>query len=226
MRKTTVLVLALTFVTGLIAGAVATTGLPELGFVRFYERWGLWGLIGRIAIGVLLVGMPITYIGWLVGSAIQAMRPSVPGRAIPVLEVEGKRPRTVKRILVPAGGGRNARMGLRLAAQLAQGERARLTLMRVLPVSAEGPTFEAQQTALRNMATEVLGLDYDVDIRVRVSVSVVRAIVDEVRLGEYDLLVVGASDNPSVRRLFFGSIPHALAEEAPCPVVIVRATPV
>jgi len=50
----------------------------------------------------------------------------------------------------------------------------------------------------------------------------VEAILEEAQKGEYDLLVVGASDEWGVKSLLVGAIPDAVADQAPCSVLMVR----
>jgi nucleotide-binding universal stress UspA family protein len=52
--------------------------------------------------------------------------------------------------------------------------------------------------------------------------SVVGRIVTEAQEGEYDLVVIGASEEWFMRNWLFGSIPDMVAERAPCSVLMVR----
>ncbi len=127
----------------------------------------------------------------------------------------------VRRVLVPAGGGPHARLGLRLAAQIARGDEAELTVLRVAR-PAEEVDVEAEMRSLRHLVEEILGSDTRVQARVVVHGAVVEAILEEAQKGEYDLLVVGASDEWGVKSLLVGAIPDAVADQAPCSVLMVR----
>jgi nucleotide-binding universal stress UspA family protein len=225
MNRSVVLIIVVAFSVGLLSGFLTTAVLPDLALVNLYQEWGAWGIIGRVAIAVLLIGLPISYIAWLVGSAMEAMRPRRPMPVVPLFRgVTGLD--NLKRVLVPVSGGRNALLGMHVAANLARAEQARLTIMRVVPPSmtSEVDVLEQEQR-LRQRAEEHLGLEHHVRVLVSTNASVVQAIVDEVRAGDYDLLVIGASERPRMRSLFFGTIPHALAEQVSCPMLIVRAAP-
>ncbi|MFQ6102454.1 MAG: amino acid permease [Anaerolineae bacterium] len=127
----------------------------------------------------------------------------------------------VRRVLVPAGGGPHARLGLRLATQIARSDEAELTVLRVARPSEE-LDVEAEMRALRHLVEEIIGLDPRVQTRVVAHEAIVEAILKEAREGKYDLLVIGASNEWSVKSLLVGAIPDAIADRAPCSVLMVR----
>jgi amino acid transporter len=128
----------------------------------------------------------------------------------------------VRRVLVPAGGGPHARLGLRLAADIALEDEAELTVLRIARPTGD-VDVEAEMRGLRRLAEEVLGCsDPRVRTRVIVHEAVVDAILEEAHKGGYDLLVVGASDEWAVKSLLVGAVPDAIADRAPCSVLMVR----
>ncbi len=128
----------------------------------------------------------------------------------------------VRRVLIPAGGGPHARLGLKLASAVAQGNGAELTVLRLLPTEGEfNPETEMQ--ALRRMIKETLGeIHKRVTTRVARSTNVVEGILAEAQRQDYDLLVIGASEEWFLKNLLFGAIPDQVAEGAPCSVLMVR----
>ena len=131
---------------------------------------------------------------------------------------------TVERVLIPAGGGPHARLGLRLAAEITHSDQAELTVFRIVPPSPD-LELEAEKRALDHLAEEVLEedeLEAQVRTKVVVEKDVVSAIVKEAEEEDYDLLVIGASDEWAVKSLLVGSIPDAVADQAPCSVLLVR----
>ena len=96
-----------------------------------------------------------------------------------------------------------------------------MTVFRAVSPGEEVDT-EAESEAVVRMAEQVIGRDLPVEARVRVNSSVVDAIVEETREGGYDLLIIGASDERTVRSLLFGTIPDTVVERTPCPVLVVR----
>jgi nucleotide-binding universal stress UspA family protein len=128
----------------------------------------------------------------------------------------------VRRVLVPAGGGPHARLGLRLAAQIARSDDAELTVLRIARPSEE-LNREAEERACDHLADEVLGsCDARVQTKVVVHTAIVQGILEEARRGEYDLLVIGASNEWGIKSLLVGAVPDAVADQAPCSVLMVR----
>jgi amino acid transporter/nucleotide-binding universal stress UspA family protein len=127
----------------------------------------------------------------------------------------------IRRILIPAGGGPHARYGLRLAARLLHDD-VRLTLLRITKPSDE-LNMEAEVRALKDLAEDVVGeMAGRVEAKVVVHADVVEPILEEAEAGEYDLLIIGASNEWMVKSLLVGAIPDAIADRAPCSVLMVR----
>ena len=128
----------------------------------------------------------------------------------------------IRRVLVPAGGGPHARLGLRLAAEIARGDDAELTVLRIVRPD-DDLDVEAEMRGLRHLADKVLGgPDPRVQTRIQVHQAVVEGILEEAKSGEYDLLVIGASNEWAVKSLLVGAVPDAVADRAPCSVLMAR----
>jgi amino acid transporter/nucleotide-binding universal stress UspA family protein len=128
----------------------------------------------------------------------------------------------ISRVLVPIGGGPHARLGLRLASQIAQGDEATLTVLRVLRPS-EDLDMEVEMHGLQRVSRDVLGdAASSVSARVQVHEAIIEGIVREAQEGEYDLLVIGASEEWPIKSLLVGALPDAVADRAPCSVLMVR----
>jgi amino acid transporter/nucleotide-binding universal stress UspA family protein len=132
-----------------------------------------------------------------------------------------RRLKTPRRILVPVGGGPHARLGLRLAFNLARGNQGELTALRIV-TRRQDVDLDAEHEALQKMVqSELNEADHHVRLRVRQSPQVVSCILNEARQ-DYDLLVIGASNEWFLRNWLFGSIPDIIAERSPCSVLLVR----
>jgi nucleotide-binding universal stress UspA family protein len=130
--------------------------------------------------------------------------------------------RPVRRILVPAGGGPHARLGLRLAYTLAAGDATRsVVVLRVVP-GLNAVDVAAEEATVHKLLRDELGeVNGQVSARVVQSPSVMEGILSKAQRG-YDLVVIGASEEWFLHNLFFGSIPDRVAERAPCSVLLVR----
>jgi amino acid transporter len=128
----------------------------------------------------------------------------------------------IKRILIPIGGGPHARLGLRLASQFAQGENAELTALRVLRPNPE-LDMEVEMEGIKRVVVDVLKENASrVSPRIIVSDNVIDAILQTARESQYDLLVIGASEEWQIKSLLAGSLPDAIADKSPCSVLLVR----
>ncbi len=108
------------------------------------------------------------------------------------------------------------------AAQIARGDDAELTILRIVRPD-DDLDVEAEMRGLRHLADEVLGgPDPRVQTRIQMHKAVVEGILEEAQSGEYDLLVIGASNEWAVKSLLVGAVPDAIADRAPCSVLMVR----
>ncbi|MBN1484762.1 MAG: amino acid permease [Chloroflexia bacterium] len=164
-------------------------------------------------------------LGWHGPLALKRIRSSVDKEVVnsapcDVAVLLDRHPEQVRRILVPAGGGPHARLGLRLAHDLATGSEGEVVILRI--ARGEEVDTAAEETALQHMARSELGETGDrVSTRVRPSSSVVEGILEEAEM-DYDLLVIGASEEWFLRNWLFGAIPDEVAERARCSVLMVR----
>jgi nucleotide-binding universal stress UspA family protein len=177
-----------------------------------------WTVIGQGMIILLAIAIPAAYVGLMAMGAMSVTSPrSVLTDQVPAWVPETRR---IDRVLVTAGGGANARLGLELAARIADDNNGHVTLLRVLAPeqSAEREQLESE---LGGIAMQTLGSGYPVTVLVTTGASVVDAVLAEAGRG-YDLLVVGAAEQRPLRTWLFGAVPDLIARQAPCPVLVVR----
>ena len=128
----------------------------------------------------------------------------------------------VKRILIPIGGGPHARLGLRLASQFVHNGNVELTALRILRPDPE-LDMDVEMEGLKRVVANVLGEDAcKASPKIIVDDNVIEAILGAAREGQYDLLVIGASEEWQIKSLLAGSLPDAVADQAPCSVLLVR----
>jgi amino acid transporter/nucleotide-binding universal stress UspA family protein len=125
----------------------------------------------------------------------------------------------IESILVPWGGGMHAHLGLELALRIARATGASLHLHRVVRPGVD----VAQERLALVKAVGYIVEDYNpVLYHVEHAESVSAGIQARLDAGAYDLVIIGASREWVVRRVFFGSIPDTVADRAYCSVLMVR----
>jgi nucleotide-binding universal stress UspA family protein len=145
------------------------------------------------------------------------------------------------RLLVAVDSSPDAQRALAEAVELAQATNATLTLMSVIPEPSDwvmGAAYFASIDAgsIRREAERSCEAVLDAAVgTVPEDLSVVRilrqgtpgpAILDEVRVGGYDLIVMGSRGRSELRSLVLGSVSHHVIQASPVPVLVVHAADV
>ena len=136
----------------------------------------------------------------------------------------------VERILVPVGGGPHTKLGLKVGHQLAAQWGASITAMTVKvdrEYSDAISAFDhANQQFLQNFGEEfVRGLLKEVGV----TAEILAVIDTDISQGiiniaaDYDLIIIGASEEWAVRKWLFGSIPEKVANQASVSVLMARS---
>lgn len=143
-----------------------------------------------------------------------------------------------KRILVAVDGGSASRRALREATGLAADQRAQLQILHVVDVTPHGVpelgvTVRVFEEACRAQGRSVLGAAGELARRAGVEARTAmreadegqlsRAIVEEARRCNADLVVLGAGDGRGLARWLRGGVAAGVVRDAPVPVLLVRA---
>ena len=135
-------------------------------------------------------------------------------------------PPTPRRILIPSAGGPNASLAMQLADALADAYEGKITVLSVLPTSADEFTIKEKQESLRTDLVERLEkIDVNADevhINLVQDRSPTAGILSAAASGEYDLLMIGASREGVLNRLVFGEIPEKVSLQAHIPVLVIK----
>jgi nucleotide-binding universal stress UspA family protein len=129
----------------------------------------------------------------------------------------------IQDILVPIGGGPHARLALRLAWDVAEAEGGSLTLVRIFPDPED--VCEVEMDVLRQLVEDELGeVPEEITFRLKCRERLAEGILEEATQADedYDLIVIGASEEWFLRDLLFGSIPDRVADSVSCSVLMVR----
>jgi len=126
----------------------------------------------------------------------------------------------LKSILVPVAGGPNSRMAIRIAtAMAAQGpdDPVKVTALRIVPESTSASERGHIQKELTRSVEETADR---LDLKVVAANNVVEAIL---RTAEtYDLIVIGATNEPLFKNLLMGNIPEQIARRAKVTTIMVK----
>ncbi|HDQ05167.1 MAG TPA: universal stress protein [Candidatus Bathyarchaeota archaeon] len=149
----------------------------------------------------------------------------------------------IKKILVPIDGSKHSDRALDYALDLAEKYSADIQLVSVAqPVVATGPMFLTQpilppastamyvkeiEAAHKKMLSEALKKAKESKPDIKISKKLVTGrpadkIVEIADKGNFDLIVMGSRGTGGIKEFFLGSVSDRVADEAPCPVVIVK----
>jgi amino acid transporter/nucleotide-binding universal stress UspA family protein len=156
--------------------------------------------------------------GRLFGSVID---PIVDNPPADIAVVRYRKSRPLCSILVPVAGGRNSRLAVRTAinmARQAQDGPARVTVMHVVPI---GAAQVDRVRADKYIQQAINGIAYQPLDRLLIEGdSVLEAILQTAQ--DHDLIVIGATDEPLLKNLLVGNLPTRVAREAKITVVMVK----
>jgi len=136
-----------------------------------------------------------------------------------VLIVKGFDWEEVKTILVPTSGGPNAPIGARLASTLSRSTGASVTGLYVQVGRASNIRMAQNRKVLDNTFQD-LEFDKPPEKKIILANSVLTGILKEAE--NYDLVIVGASEEGFIDQFAFGSIPQRIAAQAPFSSVMVK----
>ena len=141
-------------------------------------------------------------------------------------------------ILVAVDGSTHADCALTHAIDLAQTQRARLTLMTAIvappPIAYFGAAGEVINTVEYHAEVEAQGILSRARDRVPSDVSVTTvlsrepietALIRQIEDGHHDLVAMGSRGRGAVRSALLGSASHYVLHHSPVPVLIVHAQP-
>ncbi|MEA3346052.1 MAG: amino acid permease [Chloroflexota bacterium] len=181
----------------------------------------------RGGVGLILMGWRGQLSAWRVkGSVVKGVMHGAQCD-VAVLRDRGMTESGIQHVLVPTGGGPHARLALRLGWDIAStSEEGSLTALRILPGASE-MDMEVEMDVLRQLAEDVLGeVSEEVTFRLKRSDSLAEGILAEAASAEgradYDLIVIGASEEWFFKDLLFGSVTDRIADGVSCSVLMVR----
>ncbi len=138
-----------------------------------------------------------------------------------VIVVRHRRWRPLKRVLVPVTGGRNSRRAVRIAVNMASAEKpdpATVTILHVLPPGADEV---GRIRAERAIAESMHGVDgIPIETMYVEGDDPVESILSSAK--GYDLIVIGATEEPVFTNFLVGTLPERVARGAEVTVMMVK----
>jgi nucleotide-binding universal stress UspA family protein len=136
-----------------------------------------------------------------------------------VLVLDYKKLNNIKKILVPYGSGPHSRLGLQLADRIAQSKGSELTIVQSVLPSTNLALVEQKRINLERFLQRK---KIEAKIKIIARDSIVEMIVGESE--NYDLIVMGASNDWIFKQRLFGTITDEVANRAACSVLMVRSS--
>jgi nucleotide-binding universal stress UspA family protein len=129
--------------------------------------------------------------------------------------------RPLKSILVPVAGGPNSRRAVQMAADMAAQSKDGPVKVTALRIIREDATEADQVRAQKDLARSVEGILYDeINLKMAPGNDVVETILNTAE--DYELLIIGATNEPFFNTLLIGSIPERIAREARVTTIMVK----
>ncbi len=182
--------------------------------------------VNENASDLLVLGWPgyTNTAGRLFGSVVDPIVDDPP-TDIAIVRYRAYRP--LKSILVPVGGGPNSRRAVKLAVSMARSgevEPVKVNLLHVVPTGS-GPNSRVRAEQVFDYALE--GVDYEQIEKLIVEGNDVSATISQIAEGAgpdlaYDLIVVGATNEPLFKNLLIGNMIEKVARDARVTVIVVK----
>jgi amino acid transporter/nucleotide-binding universal stress UspA family protein len=155
--------------------------------------------------------------GYLYGSVLD---PIVADPPADLVIVRYRAHRALRSILIPLAGGPNARRGARMAVAMARAEDypVRVTLLHVVPPESCAGEQASSIKVLQQVMDDV-GYEH-IDCRCLEGSDIVDTVLAEAE--DYDLIIVGASEESLFRNLLMGNVAEQIAKRASVTVMIVK----
>lgn len=144
-------------------------------------------------------------------AAVRGERPSAEAKKDTSRQIE------LKRILVPTSGGPNTAHALAFLLPLA--DELEITALYIV-TNPLGSSEEALGKARLRQLLDFIDAGDRIKRKLISAPTVARGIVEEA--GDFDLVVIGVSQESSIDKLLFGNIPGAVVRESKTPVMVVR----
>ena len=128
-----------------------------------------------------------------------------------------------KNIMVPVGGGYHSRLAIHLANDIATQEKGTVDYFRILPLIENEEKDQDQIAYLQEVVmTELNQIPNNASMQMIHSYSIAEAVIEESYANEYDLIIMGSSEEAENNESIFGKFVDQITEKASCSVLVIR----
>ena len=128
-----------------------------------------------------------------------------------------------KHIMVPVSSGYHSKLAVRLADEIATQEGGTVEYMRIIPRGGDEETNEDHLAHLQEVVmTELNQIPGNASLEVVEADDVVQAVIEESQANEYDLILIGSSEESLTPGSVFGYKADTIAEKAACSVLVIH----
>ncbi|MHC1773219.1 MAG: amino acid permease [Flexilinea sp.] len=128
-----------------------------------------------------------------------------------------------KNIMVPVGGGYHSRLAIHLANDITKQEKGTVDYFRIIPMEENEEESQDQIAYLQEVVMTELGqIPNNTSLRVVRNNFVAEAIIEESHTNEYDLIIMGSSEEADNEGFIFGRLVDQITEKAACSVLVIR----
>ncbi len=131
--------------------------------------------------------------------------------------------KSIKNIMVPVGGGYHSKLAIHLANYMSTQENGSVDYFRILPEEEDEEGNQDEIAYLQEVVmTELDQIPNNASLQVIHSNSIANAIIQESCGNEYDLIIIGSSEDEENDGSLFGPLCDKIAKYACCSVLVIR----
>ena len=128
-----------------------------------------------------------------------------------------------KNIMVPVGGGYHSRLAIHLANDIATQVNGVVDYFRIVPSADNEEESQDEIAYLQEVVMTELGqIPANASLQVLHDDQVAEAVIEESHANEYDLIIMGSSEEATNNGTIFGKLVDQITEEAACSVLVIH----
>lgn len=126
-------------------------------------------------------------------------------------------------IMVPVSSGYHSRLAVKLANEIAAQEKGSVEYLRIIPEGEDEEAVEDQMAYLQEIVmTELNQIPANASIEVVESNDVAQMLISESQTNDYDLIIIGSSEETLTEGSIFGYKVDSVTEKATCSVLVIH----